>query len=98
MKYDIFLDDCRTCYSDATVCQNYHDFVKTIEEKGLPNHISFDHDLGEEKDGGDCAQWLVNYCIKNKLNLPKYTIHSSNPVGKKEIVSIFETFEKYFRF
>ena len=30
------------------VVRNYDDFVKTIEEKGLPDVVSFDHDLHEE--------------------------------------------------
>jgi hypothetical protein len=30
------------------VVRNYDDFVKTIEEKGLPDAVSFDHDLSTE--------------------------------------------------
>lgn len=33
---------------DWVVVRNYEDFVKTIEEKGLPDVVSFDHDLHEE--------------------------------------------------
>lgn len=33
---------------DWIIVRNYDDFVKTIEEKGLPNVVSFDHDLHEE--------------------------------------------------
>jgi hypothetical protein len=30
------------------VVRTYEDFVQTIEEKGIPNAVSFDHDLDEE--------------------------------------------------
>jgi hypothetical protein len=30
------------------VARNYDDFIKIIEEKGLPDVVSFDHDLHEE--------------------------------------------------
>jgi hypothetical protein len=33
---------------DWIVVRNYDDFVKTIEEKGLPDVVSFDHDLSTE--------------------------------------------------
>ena len=33
---------------DWVVVRNYADFVQTLEEHGLPNAVSFDHDLHEE--------------------------------------------------
>jgi hypothetical protein len=33
---------------DWVVVRTYEDFVQTIEEKGLPDVVSFDHDLDEE--------------------------------------------------
>lgn len=33
---------------DWVVVRNYNEFVKTIEEKGVPELISFDHDLAHE--------------------------------------------------
>jgi hypothetical protein len=34
--------------NDWVVVRTYEDFVQTIEEKGIPNAVSFDHDLDEE--------------------------------------------------
>jgi hypothetical protein len=45
------------------------------------------YDNIREKTGYDCAKWLVNYCIEHDLDLPKWTVHSWNPVGKKNIES-----------
>jgi hypothetical protein len=53
MSYNLFLDDVRkpTYLGDLKhyeVARNYNEFVQIIKEKGLPNFISFDHDLGFE--------------------------------------------------
>ena len=48
----------------------------------------------EAKSGMDCAKWLVEYCIDNKLSLPKYSIQSANPVGKENIDSLLKNFIK----
>jgi hypothetical protein len=53
--------------------RSYNEFVAWIETNGLPDFISFDHDLGlpkkqtEELNGMSCAKWLVNYCLDNEL-------------------------------
>ena len=48
-----------------------------------------------EKTGYDCAKWLVEYCMKNNLKIPEYTVHSLNPIGAKNIITILENFKKY---
>ena len=91
--------------------KSYNDFIKYISEHGIPDIISFDHDLDEEhyqmifnllkpnfkipynkfkeKSGYDCALWLIEYCVKNKLNLPDIKIHSMNPIGRENIKNLF---------
>ena len=95
------------------IVKNYEEFVKTIISKGLPELISFDHDLADihyeisfedwndytaeqlrvEMTGLDCAKWLVNYCIDNKLKLPVYYVHSMNPVGRINIISYLDNYK-----
>ena len=112
----LFLDDVRTpemvfmntidpIYennNEWVIVRSFNEFVSYIEENGLPEFISFDHDLDFEhyklenqqdinyekmeiKTGFHAAQWLVNYCSNNKLNLPNYKVHSMNMVGKRNI-------------
>lgn len=58
---------------------NLNEFQKYIITNGLPDLISFDHDLGSGiEKGSECAKWLKQYCVKNKLQFPKYYIHSAN--------------------
>jgi len=60
--YNLFLDDNRNVFSvykytknsiyidnDWVIVRNYNDFVNTIIQNGLPNIISFDHDLSDKK-------------------------------------------------
>jgi hypothetical protein len=106
----LYLDDVRTPQTDGwTIVRNYDDFVDWITTKGLPEEISFDHDLAEvyydpssvsegfkyhEKTGYDCAKWLCEYCWTNGLPIPTWNVHSANPVGRDNIISILTSFEK----
>lgn len=92
------------------IIRNYNDFVKIIEKNGLPEIVSFDHDLAlihynplthiesfeyDEKTGFDCAKWLVNYCINNSKILPVFYSHSMNPIGKENIIKYLNNFSKH---
>ncbi len=93
---------------DWEIVRNYNEFVGWITKNGLPQIIAFDHDLHEshytykesvehlhtEKTGNDCAKWLVQYCLDNKLKLPMYYVHSMNPVGKVKILNTLADFHK----
>lgn len=122
--YNLFLDDIRNpgdhyfkempIYEelDWVIIRNYEDFITYIEHKGIPNVISFDHDLGfdlflekdyedydpaTEKTGYDCARWFINYCLDNNLSVTKTIyIHSQNPVGAENIKSLFDTYKKLY--
>jgi hypothetical protein len=92
------------------IVRNYEDFVLLIQDKGLPELVSFDHDLAEihyvpgtwtegfvyqEKTGYDCAKWLVDYCLENKTPLPKFLSHSMNPIGRERILSLLTNFKNH---
>ncbi|WP_099365490.1 cyclic-phosphate processing receiver domain-containing protein [Sphingobacterium sp. 1.A.4] len=89
----LYLDDIRPIPNGYFGARSYAEFVKYIEKNGLPDFISFDHDLGLEKSGYDCAIWLVNYCMDNVLMLPDFEVHSQNPVGKENISSLLYNFK-----
>ncbi|WP_354961172.1 cyclic-phosphate processing receiver domain-containing protein [Chryseobacterium sp. Bi04] len=98
-KQDVFLR------KDWHIVRNYEQFVNRILEKGLPEMISFDHDLADEnylktgspeyaeKTGYECAKWLIEFCMDNSLDLPKFYCHSMNPVGKDNIMSLLKNFK-----
>jgi hypothetical protein len=112
------LDNLRYKKEDWEIVRNYDQFVAWITENGLPDLVSFDHDLAEahyhesmykggkvymkyletvsEKTGAHCAQWLIDYCIDNKKLLPEFMVHSMNPVGRENIISLLTNFKQHY--
>lgn len=57
---------------------------------GTPNNPDIPYDEYKEKTGYDCAKWLLDYCKTNNKIIPKYFIHSMNPVGSKNIRNLLK--------
>lgn len=87
--------------------KNLYQFIGYIEKNGLPQFVSFDHDLNsrgggeglndEQKmnnNGVNCAKWLVDYCKKTGQPLPKFYVHSANPKHGPEINRILTSENK----
>lgn len=86
LEKKLWLDDIRNCPEDKwATARNYKEFVEYIKSNGVPDYISFDHDLGYgEKTGYDCALYLVMHNIQVK----DFSVHSSNPIGAKKIIDL----------
>lgn len=93
---NLFLDDERDPPRDGrtwVVARSYGDAVRSVIAHGMPDYISFDHDLGYEsgdtpgKTGYDFAKWLTEYAMDNELDFSNFEffVHSQNPVGKNNI-------------
>jgi len=93
-KVLLYLDDLRSAPEKFVLVKNYEEFTVFILQNGLPDFISFDHDLGLEESGFDCAKWLVNYCLDYQKKLPEFVVHSKNPVGEENIESLLNHFKK----
>jgi len=92
---------------------DYKSFVATIERKGIPEIVSFDHDLADEhyqalgtpsnqhvfteKTGLDCMKWMINYITDHKVKPPFVMVHSMNPDGRINIVSWYNNFLKHYK-
>ena len=50
----------------------------------------------KEKTGFTAAKWLVDYCIDNNKEVPKFNVHSANPVGANNIRSFLNNFILYY--
>lgn len=94
-----FYDDLMKQYNVNFIwVKNLYQFIEYIEKNGVPEFVSFDHDLNN-RDGGEglsdeqklnnngvnAAKWLVNYCKQNNQQLPKFYVHSANPKHGHEI-------------
>lgn len=129
--YNLYLDDLRVpkdsfsytknpIYTDLEwiIVRTYDDFVKYVTINGLPEIVSFDHDLADEhyhtdmyegtliysrhyenfveKTGYDAVKWLVDYCIDNKKNFPKWYLHTMNPAGKENMKTYILNYLKHY--
>jgi hypothetical protein len=70
------------------------EFTDWIAENSLPTAICFDHDLGDGPSGMDAAKWLTEYCLDSELKLPKWNIQSANPIGKRNIEALLNSFAR----
>ena len=109
-KYNLFLDDVRVptdvtwanipADQHYSLVRSYKEFVDLITLRGVPKFVCYDHDLADcdniiEKTGYDCAQWLVAYCFFEKnIKHPPYVVHSLNPIGKQNIESYINSYNK----
>lgn len=72
---------------------------KMISTNGCPTFISFDHDLGEDKETGmDLVKWMVELDLDSEGKfIPEdfdFQVHSANPIGKKNIESLLSSYLK----
>jgi hypothetical protein len=47
-----------------------------------------------QETGLECAVWIINFCKKHNLPIPKYFIHDDNTYGKRKITKLFTDSEK----
>ena len=98
----LYLDDLRvpTMPYDF-IARSYEEAIKIIELNGVPNFISFDHDLGVDKDnqlvksGYDFAKWLIENDYNGIYKISVYfgyEVHSQNPVGRKNIIQLMDRY------
>lgn len=83
------IDPSRTYISVKTV----KEAIELINKNGCPIFISFDHDLGLDKDGNvmetpELAKWLIEQDLNNPGFIPKdfsYQVHSANIYAKNRL-------------
>lgn len=101
-EYSLFIDDDRFPVDDTViVVRSVDEAIKYIIDNGCPQHIMFDHDLGDNvPNGKDLAQWLIDRDMDyGHQFFPKgfsYSIHSQNPIGKENIDGLFKPYLKQF--
>lgn len=79
---------------DIFWAKSYTEAIKWLENH-WPDAICFDHDLGEDGSGYDIAKYVVNKIIDDHKKIPLIACQSANPVGRKNIESLFDNLNKY---
>ena len=97
MGYKLFIDDERDPPNDGTewvVVRNSKHACHWVAYYGLPDFISFDHDLGGDDTSMKFLQWLANDCLEDGREFTfGYYVHSQNPIGKANIEGFIESFK-----
>lgn len=95
IKWNLFLDDERDPPNDGRdwiIARNFSEAAALINSRGLPNHMSLDHDLGEgHMTGYDFVKYVVEVMIEN--GMPEdftFNVHSMNPIGAKNILEYLQ--------
>lgn len=94
----LFIDDLRNAPDSSWVVARTSAEAIEIIAKGIPQVISFDHDLG----GLDTAMKVVNFIMESVLDgalvFPVeflFTVHSANPVGAENIAAKMNNLLKF---
>ena len=111
MEYYMFIDDERnpadvtwssnTRYAKCewVICRNAHEVNTCVKHNGMPTYISFDHDLGENKETGyDIAKSLILLDMDKKYKFPEnfdFSVHSKNPIGAQNIKNLINGYFKF---
>ena len=100
MTWKLFIDDERfPIANDWVIARSSADAIKQIVERGMPAEIAFDHDLGGEDTVFRLLNWLTDQLIDGKLQFPsnfRYSIHSQNPVGARNIADRMNSLIEHF--
>jgi len=101
MGWWLFLDDEREPVGEANwvVARSFEEAKILVMLNGVPDFITFDHDLGyDSKTGSDFATWLIDHMLDNDMRFPlkfTYEVHSQNPVGSNNIKSKMDSALKH---
>lgn len=91
----LFLDDLREPPDDSWVVARSTIEALEICRETWPTELALDHDLG----GDDTVMIFLRglYEICEDKPIPSWSVHSANPVGKKNIESFMISWEKVSR-
>jgi len=95
----IWLDDERDPPDDSWTVARDSDAFEIIVSSNLDaiSDIAFDHDLGDEsRDGSECASYYCCLALFRGHRFARWSVHSMNPDGAKNIASKMASAEKIF--
>src|ERR1044071_4353893 len=95
----LFLDDLLDPPNGLSwwIARSYEEAVTLVQKHGFPEHVSFDHDLGDGPTGMDFAHYMIEIDLDHGI-MPKnftYTVHSANPIGEKNIEALLDGYIRW---
>ena len=92
----LYLDDVRDIPEGHVGCRTAEEAMHLIDRRAV-TFISFDHDLGTELTGYDVACHVEQLVQAQLIKMPKWHIHSANPIGAKRIMQALMSAERYIK-
>ena len=97
MTYKLFIDDERFPPNDGSVwviVRSSQEAIDYVQGFGIPDFISYDHDLGGDDTSIKFIWWLIDCYIEGTItSFPiNYYIHSQNPIGAENIRGLLSSF------
>lgn len=92
-KYLLWIDDLRGIPNNyigeyhTVIARSYNEAIHELHRFKY-DIICLDHDLGEEKTGYD----ICKYIIENNISCKEFRIHTSNPVGRKNMTDLLKRY------
>lgn len=104
MSYSLFLDDERHPKTERefVIVRSYGEAVAYVKKHGIPEYISFDHDLGEvdatgiDYSGYTFAKWICEHIIETEGQMFEWNVHSANPIGAQNINGYLQQFANFY--
>lgn len=92
---NIYLDDLRKCPEGFVLARTVEEAIVLLRENDV-DILTLDHDLGEDECGNllPTGYDLVKYMCENGLFAKKIYMHTSNPVGRDNMVSTLRAAQK----
>lgn len=91
MGYKLYIDDTRPAPAGYILANTSDKAIETVKTHGVPDFIDFDHDLGGADTAMKFAHWFAGEVAAGRLSIPAgfdYAVHSQNPVGAVNIISL----------
>ena len=88
-NWKLFIDDEREpVLGYWVISRTSADAIKQVQARGMPVEIAFDHDLGGDDTTMKFLNWLTEQLLDGTIEFPsnfKFSIHSMNPIGARNI-------------
>jgi len=76
--------------------KNYKQFTNYLELSEMPDVVCFDHDLGEQMSGKDCANYMIDILVERDILGPVVRSQSANPSGVANIMGLFDNWHEHY--
>lgn len=96
MSWKLFIDDERFPNDNSfIIARSTDEAIALVNEKGMPEHIAFDHDLGGDDTSIKFIWWFIYKFTDEEITIPDnftFSVHSQNPIGAENIKGLMNSF------